>query len=61
MIVLGFTLLWQSPQAIAAQMLEISRSMGRLKGTITRLEQRMDQLAIAIGKLTYRVDRLETR
>jgi len=72
-MVFGFTLLWNAQQATSAQMLEMSRTMGRLEGAIERLDGSMERLEGSmerldgsivelrgeVRRLSERVDRLE--
>jgi septal ring factor EnvC (AmiA/AmiB activator) len=60
-MVFGFTLLWQSQQALSAQGFETSRSLGRLEGTIAGLDQRMEQLDARLDGLSSRLDGLDAR
>jgi len=66
-MVFGFTLLWNAQQTTNAQMLELSRTTGRLEGAIERLESSMEQLdgsihglRDAVRVLSERVYRLES-
>ena len=73
-MVFGFTLLWNAQQTTNAQMLELSRTTGRLEGAIERLEGSMERLESsmeqldgsihglrdAVRVLSERVDRLES-
>jgi krueppel-like factor 15 len=59
---LGFPLLWSAQQASSAQMLEMSRSLGRLDGAVASLEAttaRVDQRLLSIdGRLASFDERL---
>lgn len=59
-MVLGFTLLWNAQQATNAQMLELSRTSGRLEGSIDRLDASIAELRDEVRRLSDRVDCLES-
>ena len=58
-LALGFGLLWNAQQATNAQMLELSRTTGRLEGAIGRLDQSIQHLGDQVQRLSERVDRLQ--
>jgi len=58
-MLLGFTLLWNALQTTNAQMLDLSRTTGRLEGAIERLDQSILHLGEQVQRLSERVDRLE--
>jgi exonuclease VII small subunit len=58
-MVFGFTLLWNAQQTSYAQMLEITRTTGRLEGAIERLEGSMDRLEGSVEKLEDSMERLD--
>jgi outer membrane murein-binding lipoprotein Lpp len=74
-MVLGFGVLWNSQQVLAAQQLEGSRSIGRLEGSIAGMERslagmdrsltvlgdRIDKLGTSVDRLADRVSALEIR
>jgi hypothetical protein len=67
-MVLGIALLWNGQQALAAQQLELGRSMGRLEGSIAGVDrsiaalgERIDRLGSSIERLADRVSALESR
>jgi len=64
----GFGLLWSGQQAHSAQLLEVSRTMGRLEGAITgldarleSLDRRFDQFDARLGQLDARLEQLDAR
>ena len=60
-MVFGFGLLWSTQQAFSAQLLEVSRSVGRLEGAITGLDARVQTLEGAVTRLDERIDKLDAR
>jgi len=59
-LALGFTLLWNAQQATNAQLFELTRSVGRLEGSIASLDAGIDRLRDAVERLSERVARLES-
>jgi hypothetical protein len=59
-MVFGFTLLWNAQQTTNVQMLELSRTTGRLEGAIERLDQSIQHLGDQVQRLSERMDRLES-
>jgi hypothetical protein len=57
-MVLGFTLLWNAPQAQSGSLLELQRSVGRLEGSISGLDARIEGLDSRIQGLDLRIDEL---
>jgi hypothetical protein len=57
-MVFGFALLWNQQQAASAQLLELSRSMGRLEGSIAGLERSVASMEQSITALGVRIDEL---
>ena len=58
-MLVGFTLLWSTHQADSAQLFEMSRTLGRLDGsverldsTITGVDQRLDGLDVRLARRT---------
>jgi len=60
-MVFGFGLLWSAQQAFSAQLLEVSRTLGRLEGAITGLDARVQTLEGAVTRLDERIDHLDIR
>lgn len=60
-MVFGFTLLWNAQQVANAQMLEMSRSLGRLEGAIDRLESRMDAFDARLVQFDRRLGQFDQR
>jgi prefoldin subunit 5 len=58
-MVLGFTLVWSQIQALNAQMLEVTRTLGRLEGTIGALEKSVAGLQATTGELRTSVGSLQ--
>ena len=57
-MVFGFALLWNGQQNASAQILEMSRSLGRLEGSITGLERSNAATQGSIAALNERIERL---
>ncbi len=60
-LIFGFSLLWNAQQAQTASLLEVQRSVGRLEGSITRLDARVGSLEGSINRLDARIDKLDGR
>jgi peptidoglycan hydrolase CwlO-like protein len=58
-LVLGFALLWNSLQATNAQMLEITRTVGRLEGSISALDGSVAGLRTSVSELQSSVGTLQ--
>jgi hypothetical protein len=54
----GFFLLWNAQQARSSEILEPTRSMGRLEGSLAGLDARLARLEGAIDRLDDRIDKL---
>jgi septal ring factor EnvC (AmiA/AmiB activator) len=60
-MVFGFGLLWQSQQALSGQMLETSRSVGRLEGAIQGVESRLAGLDVRLAGIDSRLAGIDTQ
>lgn len=60
-LVAGFTLLWTQSQTLSAQMLEVTRTLGRLDGSLAGLDARVGRLEATLERLDDRLDRLDDR
>lgn len=55
----GFTLLWNAQQATSAQLLEVTRTLGRLDGAITRFEARLDSMDQTLQSMDRSIQSLD--
>ncbi len=60
-MVMGFTLLWNTQQATYEQSLETSRALGRLDGAVASLEKTTARFDDRLDRFDERLDRFDTR
>jgi len=52
----GFTLLWTQQQAVARQLLELGRIVGRLEGSLSGLDASVERLGAEVKRLSERLE-----
>ncbi len=60
-MVMGFTLLWNAQLIANEQLMETSRSLGRLDGAIDRLDERMETFDARLESFDQRMESFDAR